>query len=162
MERRRKEERLLMQIHSLIDRCNEYEKAIAETTSKDSKTCIADETDDNQLSEADSEFLRRAIELVERNVSTSGYSVEQLSADLCMERSGLYKKMTAIMEKTPSAFIRSIRMQKAAGLLKTGKYTVSEVALRTGFSSTSHFCRVFQSEYGCTPGEYMKTEMVAN
>lgn len=162
MERRRKEERLLMQIYSLIDRCNEYEKAIAETTGKDSKTCIADETDDNQLSEADSEFLRRAIELVERNVSTSGYSVEQLSADLCMERSGLYKKMTAIMEKTPSAFIRSIRMQKAAGLLKTGKYTVSDVALRTGFSSTSHFCRVFQSEYGCTPGEYMKTEMVAN
>lgn len=175
MERRRKEERLLMQIHSLIDRCNEYEKAIAETTGKDSKafsgdesgTCIvgdengtgiADETDDNQLSEADSEFLRRAIELVERNVSTNGYSVEQLSTDLCMERSGLYKKMTAIMEKTPSAFIRSIRMQKAAGLLKTGKYTVSDVALRTGFSSTSHFCRVFQSEYGCTPGEYIKTD----
>lgn len=158
MERRRKEERLLMQIHSLIDRCNEYEKAIAETTGKDSATCIADETDDNQLSEADSEFLRRAIEFVERNVSTSGYSVEQLSADLCMERSGLYKKMTAIMEKTPSAFIRSIRMQKAAGLLKTGKYTVSEVAMRTGFSSTSHFCRVFQSEYGCTPGEYIKTD----
>ena len=160
MERRRKEERLLMQIHSLIDRCNEYEKAIAETTGKDSATCIADETDDNQLSEADSEFLRRAIELVERNVTTSGYSVEQLSADLCMERSGLYKKMTAIMEKTPSAFIRSIRMQKAAGLLKTGKYTVSEVALRTGFSSTSHFCRVFQSEYGCTPREYIKTETI--
>lgn len=101
--------------------------------------------------------LRRAIELVERNISTSGYSVEQLSADLCMERTGLYKKMTAIMEKTPSAFIRSIRMQKAAGLLKTGKYTVSEVAMRTGFSSTSHFCRVFVSEYGCTPGEYTKT-----
>lgn len=165
MERQRKEERLLMQIHSLIDRCNEYEKAIAETSDNASCTdntdtaeeCASDESDESQLSEADNDFLRRAIELVERNISTSGYSVEQLSADLCMERTGLYKKMTAIMEKTPSAFIRSIRMQKAAGLLKTGKYTVSEVAMRTGFSSTSHFCRVFVSEYGCTPGEYAKT-----
>ncbi len=155
MRRQHREEMLLAQVRSLIERCNEYEKACA-------RECVEEESSAGgdgcgyALPEADSEFIHRVIQLVERNISSGNYNVEQLSRDMCMERTGLYKKMVALMEKTPSALIRSIRMQKAAALLASGRYTVAEVASRTGFSSTSYFCKVFVAEYRCTPGEYMK------
>lgn len=46
-----------------------------------------------------------------------GYSVEQLSRDLCMERTGLYRKLVNLLDQSPSLFIRNIRLQRAAQLL---------------------------------------------
>lgn len=103
------------------------------------------------------DFVRRAVELVEKNIGVHGYNVEQLSRDMCMERTGLYKRMTELMDKTPSLFIRSIRLQKAASLLMQGDLSVTEVAEQTGFSSSSHMSRCFQAEWGCTPMEYVRS-----
>ena len=47
------------------------------------------------------DLMNRAILFVEQNLSTPGYTVERLAQDLCMDRTGLYKKMTAAIEKTP-------------------------------------------------------------
>ena len=82
------------------------------------------------------------------------YGVEQLAQDLCMERTGLYKKLTALTDTTPVAFIRSIRLQRAAALLQEGKLTVNEIAERTGFSSPSYFTKCFKKEFGVLPSEY--------
>lgn len=105
-------------------------------------------------------FVRKAVELVEKNIGVRGYNVEQLSRDMCMERTGLYKRMTELMDKTPSLFIRSIRLQKAASLLMKGDLTVTEVAEQTGFSSSSHMSRCFQAEWGCTPMEYVRNHSI--
>lgn len=154
--RKRKEERLLNQIRDLINRCNEYEKMYADSKTEDCQQEQDVKEEESSLSDADREFIRRAVRLVEENMSTGNYTVEQLSRDMCMERTGLYKKMTAMVEQTPSAFIRSIRLQKAMDMLKSGDYTVGEVAQRTGFSTTSYFCKVFMAEYGKNPVEYLK------
>ena len=169
MRRRHKEEILLMRIHNLIERCKEYEESVkcrvpSENMEYDCKENLAvkdisenaeqdngDNATDRCISEEDSEFIRQAIELVEKNIDTRGYTVEQLSRDLCMERTGLYKKMTTLLDKSPSLFIRGIRLQHAASLLKEGKLSVAEIAERTGFSSSSHLSRCFQEEWGCTP-----------
>lgn len=102
------------------------------------------------------EFLSRAITLVEQNLHTPGYTVERLAADLCMERTGLYRKLNALVNQSPTLFIRRIRMERAAQMLLEGKLTVSEIAERTGFSSPSYFSRLFQETYGCKPSEYRK------
>jgi transcriptional regulator GlxA family with amidase domain len=101
----------------------------------------------------DAEFLHRAIALVEQNMNSS-YSVEQLSRDLCMERTGLYKRLSALIDQSPSLFMRSIRLRRAAELIKEGSMTITEVAEATGFSSASYLSRCFQEEYGCKPSEY--------
>lgn len=156
VQRRHKEEMLLMQVRNLIDRCNEYERMYVNTKTANSQQKQDLKEEDSTLSDADREFIHRAIRLVEENMATGNYTVEQLSHDMCMERTGLYKKMTAMVEQTPSAFIRSIRLQKAMDMLQSGDYTVSEVAQRTGFSTTSYFCKVFTAEYGENPAEYLK------
>lgn len=155
MRRKHKEEMLLMQMRNLIDRCNEYER-LYDCAQKDECHTEQDAKEEEEnLSKNDRDFIRRAIVLVEENMGNGNYTVEQLSRDMCMERTGLYKKMTAMVEQTPSAFIRSIRLQKAMDMLKSGNYSVSEVAQRTGFSSTSYFSKVFTAEYGASPSEFL-------
>ena len=67
-----------------------------------------------------------------------GYSVEQLSRDLCMERTGLYRKLVNLLDQSPSLFIRNIRLQRAAQLLTENELSIAEIAERTGFSSSSY------------------------
>ena len=99
-------------------------------------------------------FVKTLRTLVEQHLEDSEYGVEQLAHDLCMERTGLYKKLTALTNTTPVAFIRQVRLQRAATLLKEGKLTVNEIAERTGFSSPSYFTKCFKKEFGVLPSEY--------
>ncbi len=162
MRQRHKEEILLMRIRNLIERCDtlssESHRYDAADGSGQSATVCADgqeaeDTGGNIVSEEDNEFIRLAIEMVEKNINTRGYTVEQLSRDLCMERTGLYKKMTTLLDKSPSLFIRSIRLQRAAALLRESNMTFTEIAEHTGFSSSSHMSKCFQEEWGCKPGK---------
>lgn len=100
------------------------------------------------------ELVRNVRSLIEQHLAESEYGVEQLAHDLCMERTGLYKKLTVLTDTTPVAFIRQVRLQRAASLLKDGTLTVNEIAERTGFSSPSYFTKCFKKEYGVLPSEY--------
>lgn len=91
---------------------------------------------------------------MEKNLHVPGYSVEQLSRDLCMERTGLYRKLVAMLDQSPSLFIRNIRLQRAAQLILEGSLSITEIAERTGFSSSSYLSKCFQEMYGCRPSEY--------
>ena len=51
-------------------------------------------------------------------------------------------------------YLRKLRMERAAELLKSGKYNVTEAALEVGYSSLSHFSQAFCQTMGCCPGLY--------
>lgn len=110
------------------------------------------------INSTDSDFLNKAVELVEAHLNTPGYTVEQLSKDLCMERSGLYKKLNTLIDKSPSLFIRSIRLRRAADLIRKGGMNMAEIAEQVGFSSASYMSKCFQEEFGCKPSEYIEKE----
>ena len=100
------------------------------------------------------ELILQVRALIEQHLEDGEYGVEQLAQDLCMERTGLYKKLTALTHTTPVAFIRSIRLHHAAVLLQEGKQSVNEIAEQTGFSSPSYFTKCFKKEFGILPSEY--------
>lgn len=147
-EQHKKEQLLLDRIKDLIERCNRYEQEKADNSRIEQEQLIP-----SPLNFQDNEFLQRAISLVKSHLNGT-YSVEELSRDLCMERTGLYKKLTALLDQSPSLFIRNIRLQQAACLLSEKKKSISDVALETGFSSPSYFSKCFQEMYGCKPSEY--------
>ena len=107
-----------------------------------------------QLTEQEVEFLGRVKTLVEGRLSDPDYGVEQLARDLCMERTGLYKKLTAVVGKSPVLFIRNVRLRRAAELLRSGGMSVNEVADATGFNSPSYFAKCFKAEFGARPSEF--------
>ena len=81
------------------------------------------------------ELILQVRALVEQHLEDGEYGVEQLAQNLCMERTGLYKKLTALTNTTPVAFIRSIRLHRAAALLQEGKQSVNEITFATEIQS---------------------------
>jgi AraC-like DNA-binding protein len=55
---------------------------------------------------------------------------------------------------TIQQFLRQARMERAAGLLRTGRHNVTEAALEVGYNSLSHFTVAFRETFGCCPGLY--------
>ncbi|KDN56228.1 transcriptional regulator [Flavobacterium seoulense] len=153
LERNHREEVLLIRIKNLIEQCDflqsEKESYLTQTNLNSTFS-----TNSNNENKADNAFLTRALELVEKNLEVSDYSVEQLSRDLCMDRTGLYRKLISLLDKSPSLFIRNIRLQKAAALLLEGEYNIAEITEKVGFSSSSYLSKCFQEVYGCRPSEY--------
>ena len=103
----------------------------------------------------DEELIRKVLIHIERNIANASYSVEQLSRDMFMDRTGLYRKLLAIVGQSPTEFIRSVRLKRAALLLGNG-LSVTEVAERVGFGTTSYFTKCFHEEYGIKPSQYKK------
>jgi AraC family transcriptional regulator len=51
-------------------------------------------------------------------------------------------------------YLRTLRMERAAELLRTGRYNVTEAATEVGYSSLSHFSKAFCETIGCCPVLY--------
>ena len=85
------------------------------------------------------------------------YAVEQLSNDLGMTRMNLYRKLQSITGNTPSDFIKSIRLKRAAQILQGSQLTMVEVADRVGFSSASYFTKCFKDMFGVLPTQYAES-----
>jgi len=66
------------------------------------------EPHDIVITSLDEQFINKALDLVEKNISKTDYTVEELSRDLGMSRTLLYKKILSITGKPPLEFIRSI------------------------------------------------------
>jgi signal transduction histidine kinase/DNA-binding response OmpR family regulator/streptogramin lyase len=108
------------------------------------------------MNKVDEQFLNRIIEIVNQNISDSNFNVESLADLTHMSRSSLHRKLKAIIDTTPTDFIRLVRLQEAARLIQEGKYRIGEICYLVGINSSSYFIKLFQSQYGMTPKEFEK------
>lgn len=102
----------------------------------------------------DETFLRRLLETVEKHIDESEFSVDDLAHALAMSRIQLYRKLKALTGETPNNVIRTIRLKRAAQLLATRQFNVSEVAYKVGFTDLKYFRERFREQFGVNPGEY--------
>lgn len=105
----------------------------------------------------DKEFLVKATQLVKQYLGTE-FNVDTLCAKLHMSRSSLYNKIKALTGHSPSDFVRQIRMDEAATLLKSNQYNITEISDKLGFGDPKYFTEIFKKHYGVTPSTYMKKE----
>jgi signal transduction histidine kinase/CheY-like chemotaxis protein/AraC-like DNA-binding protein len=112
------------------------------------------EPDGITITSVDEKFLKRAIAIVEKNISNPDYSVETYSKDIGMSRSHLHRKFVGLTGHSPSAFIRTLRMKRAAQLLTKGQLTVSEILFEVGIKSRSYFTKSFKEQFGDSPTDF--------
>jgi ligand-binding sensor domain-containing protein/AraC-like DNA-binding protein len=108
---------------------------------------------------ADARLLAKVTAAIEQNIADSEFNVTRLQETLGLGSKLLYRKVKQITGKTPVEFIRHIRMQHAASLLRKGKFTVSEVMYMVGYSNSSYFSKCFQKTYGITPADYARNSL---
>ena len=111
--------------------------------------------DELEASRIDNEFLQKAVQMVEKNIAESDYSVEQMSSDLCMSRMNLYRRLHSLTGQTPTEFMRDLRLKKAAQLLLSmPEAPINEIASKVGFSTPSYFSKCFKQMFGVLPTQY--------
>lgn len=98
----------------------------------------------------DNEFMQKVTVLVKENLGKD-LTVDTLCAGMNMSRTSFYNKIKALTGMAPNDFIRNIRMQEAAALLKSQRYTVAEVADMMGFADPKYFTDTFKKFYGVPP-----------
>lgn len=110
-----------------------------------------------EMDEMDRKLLNQIREMIEENMVDSDFNVSMLQEKMGMGNKQLYRKLKALTGQTPVEYIRDMRMQKAAKLLKAGKFSVSEVMYTVGFSNSSYFSKCFSKAFGMTPTEFMRS-----
>ncbi len=103
---------------------------------------------------SEQDFLRKLNKLIEANIESSTYTVEDLAKDLYISRVQLYRKVKAIFGISVSEHINNIRLEKSKELLKKNNQNISEIAYAVGFSSPNYYSTAFKNKYGITPKEY--------
>jgi signal transduction histidine kinase/ligand-binding sensor domain-containing protein/DNA-binding response OmpR family regulator len=111
------------------------------------------------LTSIDERFINRVMTFVEENISNSDFTVEMLARECGLGRMELNKKLKALVGFTTNAFIRNIRIKRAAQLLKRNMYSVSEIMYEVGFNDAQYFREAFKKQIGLTPTSYKKKEL---
>lgn len=96
-------------------------------------------------------FLQQLIDAVEENLSNTQFDLDRMCKIMGMSKSQLNRKMRAVLNKSPNQYIRSYRLERAHQLIKTGNYSITEIAYDVGFSSPAYFTKCFHDEFGYPP-----------
>ncbi|WP_316821345.1 two-component regulator propeller domain-containing protein [Pedobacter gandavensis] len=110
------------------------------------------------IESSDEEFLNKVMILIENNFSNPDFSVNTLASDLGMSTPILYKKIKVLTGLTVNNFIKSVRLKRAAQLLRQKAYTVYEIAYMVGFNDPKYFSKEFVKQFGRTPSDYALEE----
>ncbi|MDI9877286.1 hybrid sensor histidine kinase/response regulator transcription factor [Flectobacillus rivi] len=102
------------------------------------------------------QFLDQCITIVERNLMDSDFNVSVLATEIGMSSSSLYNRIKSICAQSPNNFIRFIRLRKAAEILISTDYTVSETAYQVGINDSKYFREQFNKQFGMNPSAYIK------
>lgn len=110
---------------------------------------------DTELKSGNQAFVKQALQVVEENMGNPEFNVTHLSKQLFMSRVSMYKKIVLLTGKSPTDFIRSIKMQKAAQLLRESDLTIAEIAYETGFNNPKIFSKLFKKEFNTIPSAFI-------
>ncbi len=106
-----------------------------------------------KLSSLDEKFMAKVMEVVKKHIAEEDFSIEAFEKELVMGRVQLYRKLKALTGKSPSRYIRSVRLAYAMNLIKEKTGNLSEIAYSVGFSSPQYFTRCFREEFGFPPSD---------
>ena len=109
-----------------------------------------------QFESSDEQFMKRVMEIVNKNISNSEFNITQMVDEVGMSRTQLHRKLKELTGFSAARFMQNIRMQQAMKLLKEKCVNVSQIAYSVGFSSQTHFSTTFKQYYGISPTEYIR------
>lgn len=111
-----------------------------------------------QLHKEDEKILNDIVTYIEKHLDDETLNPNSIADALGVSKASLYRKMEELTQKTPSEFVRNIRLKHAALLLKSTKMTVQEIMFKSGFTNKSYFYREFSKQFETSPSEYRRLE----
>ena len=101
-------------------------------------------------------FLDNCIAIVETHLDDEQFSIQTLAHELGMSYSKMNKKIKTVCGQPANAFVRFIRLRKAAELFINSNYNINETAYQVGIGDIKHFREHFTRLFGMKPSEYIE------
>lgn len=102
----------------------------------------------------DKQFINKLIEIIYENLDSTTFDVEELASKVHLSRTQLYRKVKSMTDKTAQEFITTIKLKRAAELILTGQYSITQVSEMVGSSEVGNFSRSFFKQFGVSPTTY--------
>jgi signal transduction histidine kinase/DNA-binding response OmpR family regulator len=118
------------------------------------KPVVDDKVVINTRTKIDQEFLTKAELVVEQNMDNEEFNIEKFCAEMALNRTSVHLKLKALTDMNTSAFIKSIRVRKAAALIDSDAHSLAEIGDMTGFNNRQSFNRAFKEQLGMPPSTY--------
>lgn len=101
-------------------------------------------------------FMDQVKSIILDNLNDDTFSIQELSEQLLLSQSQVYRKIKTQTGLTPSLYIRTIRLDKAHELIIDSDELLSTIAYQVGFTSLAYFSRCFSKAYGYSPSSLRK------
>lgn len=141
---------LLLKIHNQLETRRRLRERFDVNQSKTDNIQVTELS----LTSIDEQFLQKAVAAVENHIDEEGINADTLAEELSVSRTQLYRKIKALTDQSVNIFIRTVRMKRAAQLLKDPGLTISEIALSLGYIDQSYFARCFKKQYNLSASDY--------
>lgn len=107
-----------------------------------------------QLTTYDRKFMDKLVEEMEKNMDNGSLVVDDLVRELAVSRSVFFKKLKMLTGLAPVEFIKEMRMKRAAQLIETGEFNMTQISYMVGINDPRYFSKCFKQKLGMTPTEY--------
>ena len=97
-------------------------------------------------------FVTKLHVYLDSNLDNTKLNVDMVADAMAMSKSTLNRKLKAVLNNSINEYLKKYRLQKSVLLLNEG-HSVSEVAYRVGFESSSYFTQCFKEQFNQTPSE---------
>ena len=139
---------LLALVKSLLDNREKLHQRLGSVTT-------TEDIEPEALSPRDAAFMKELYELMEKELANVDLDITRITEMMKISRTKFYYKVKGLTGENPSVFFKRYKLNRAADLLKEGKYNMSEIAYMTGFNTLSHFSTSFKKQFGVPPSEYV-------
>ena len=106
------------------------------------------------MSTSDRRFLDKLIELMNKNIDNGDLVVDDLVHEMAVSRSVFFKKLKTLIGLAPIEFIKEMRVKRAAQLIETGEYNMTQISYMVGINDPRYFSKCFKQRFNMTPTEY--------
>lgn len=141
---------LELNVQNLLSARETIKQKFAQVVRLEPKNLVINTTEQN--------FLNKIIAVIEDRIADPEFDVPTLSSEIGMSQPVLYKKIRALTDLSVNDFIKSIRIKRAAQLLKQGAGNISEIAYSVGFNDRKYFSSEFKKHFGKTPSEFISED----
>ena len=141
-------EELHLTIDNLIDNVRRLKGKFSGALKQD------DKVEKIEVKGNDEELMERIMKVVNENMSDSDFNVEKMCDEVGVSRTQLHRKLKEMTGVPTSEFLRNIRLNEAARLIREHKINITQVSYMVGFANNSHFSTAFKKYFGMSPSEY--------
>ncbi len=140
---------LLITVHNLISNRKILKGKFSGAQDQEDKVKPVEFKSSNEL------LMERIMTVINEEMGNPELNVELLVSKIGLSRVQLHRKMKELTGISTGDFIRNIRLNQAASLLREKRMDISQVAYAVGFVNQAHFSSAFKKYFGVSPTDYI-------